>query len=336
MICDSHVHIAGIGTRHSGNRLAPSFLRSHACRRFTRALKLPGNTLTAPDCDQQIARRIVAWIDDSVLDHAVLLAFDAARHADGTLDSGHTLMVTDNDFVADLAAAHPKILFGASIHPYRRDAVAELERLLDRGACLVKWLPSAQNIQPDHARCLPFYEALAHHRIPLLCHTGVEHTLNVFPNTLNDPRRLIPALERGVRVIAAHCGSRVFLHEPSYLRSWQDLAQHHEHFYGDISAFGTTLRIRLLRQLLKSPAFTAKLLFGSDFPAPPMPLGCLGPVSLRQALEVRRMTNPFDQAVSLMRAGGTPDAVFARAEHLLLMPRGKRRTAARQPEDPQA
>jgi predicted TIM-barrel fold metal-dependent hydrolase len=323
MICDTHVHIAGIGTQGSGNRLAPSFLTGTAFQRFMRALKLPADVLQSPDCDSQIARRIVAWIDESVLDCAVLLAFDAAHHADGSVDT-RTLLVTDNDFVADLASNHRKILFGASVHPYRRDAVAELERLIARGACLVKWLPGAQNIQPDHPRCLPFYEVLAQHRIPLLCHTGVEHTVKIFPNTLNDPVRLIPALERGVVVIAAHCGSRVFLHEKSYFRCWREMAERYEGFYGDISAFGMITRIWVLRQLLESPALTAKLVFGSDFPATPMPLSCLGPVRLRHALEVRRMTNPFDKVVHLMRAAGVPPSVFARAQQLLRIP--QRRT----------
>ncbi|MCX6872477.1 MAG: amidohydrolase family protein [Verrucomicrobia bacterium] len=331
MICDLHVHLAGVGAGGSGNWLAPAFQRSYAFRRVVHGLKLPSGMLARPDCDTRIAGQITAWIADSVLDHAVLLAFDAAYHDDGTRDHAHTLLVTDNDFVADLAAAHGKILFGASLHPYRRDAVAELERLIGRGACLVKWLPGAQNIQPDHPRCLPFYDALAHHRIPLLCHTGVEHTLKAFPNTLNDPRRLIPALERGVAVIAAHCGTRIFLHEKSYFRSWQAMALRYDQFYGDISAFGMVTRIWSLRHLLKSPALTAKLLFGSDFPVAPAPLSCLGPLSLRQALELRRMTNPFDQAVAMMQAVGVPDAVFARAAQLLRMPPDKQLATSANP-----
>lgn len=333
MICDLHVHIAGLGTQGSGHRLAPSFLASKAFQRFMRALKLPADVLRSPDCDAQIARRIVAWIDESVLDRAVLLAFDAAHHADGTVDCARTKLVVDNDFVADLATTHRKILFGASVHPYRRDATAELERLIARGACLVKWLPGAQNIQPDHPRCLPIYEVLAHHRIPLLCHTGVEHTVKTFPNTLNDPARLIPALERGVVVIAAHCGSRVFLHEKSYFRCWRAMAERYERFYGDISAFGLITRIWVLRQVLKSPALTAKLVFGSDFPVPPMPLSCLGPVRLRHALEVRRMNNPFDQVVHLMRAAGVPPAVFARAQQLLRIPQDQPQAVTRKTEE---
>ena len=60
---------------------------------------------------------------------------------------------------------------------YRRDAVAELERVARDGAVLIKWLPITQDIDPSDARCVPFYEALAHLGIPLLSHTGWERTL---------------------------------------------------------------------------------------------------------------------------------------------------------------
>ena len=61
-----------------------------------------------------------------------------------------------------------KMLFGASVHPYRKDAVAELERCVAAGAVLLKWLPITQGFNPADPRCFPFYEALAHHKLPLL------------------------------------------------------------------------------------------------------------------------------------------------------------------------
>ena len=103
------------------------------------------------------------------------------------------------------------------------------------------------------------------------------------------------------------------------------MALRYERFYGDISAFGMITSIWLLRRMLKSSALTAKLVFGSDFPVPQMPLSCLGPVNFRDALELRRMTNPFDQAVAMMKAAGVPDAVFMRAEQLLRITQDKQR-----------
>jgi hypothetical protein len=160
--------------------------------------------------------------------------------------------------------------------------------------------------------------------VPLLCHTGGEHTLKAFPNKLNDPRRLAPALERGVTVIAAHCGTSLMLHETSHFQTWREMALQHERFYGDLSAFGIITRIWPLHSILKSPRLTAKLVFGSDFPILLMPLSCLGAVNLRDALRVRRMRNPFDQAVTLMKAARVPDDVFTRPGQLLRLPANKR------------
>ncbi len=208
MICDIHVHLAGIGTGNSGNFVAPGFLRK---------IGLSPEITAAPDCDENIARAVVAKIEASQVTQAVLLAFDAAYRENGSRDNERTVLVVDNDFVARAAKTSAKTFFGASVHPYRRDALDELERVIDGGARLIKWIPSAQNIQPDHPRCLPFYDLLARHHVPLLCHTGVEHTLRGFSDDLNAPRRLRLALERGVTVIAAHCGARLFLHEKSVL-----------------------------------------------------------------------------------------------------------------------
>lgn len=323
MIWDIHAHIAGVGSQGSGNFLASAFKRSLACRLFLRRFGLPTAVMHAPDCDQQISQFVLGQLNASAVDRAVLLAFDAAHRKDGTRDEERTLMVTDNDFVADLASSHEKALFGASIHPYRHDAVAELERLIARGACLVKWLPGAQNIETDDPRCLPFYEVLAKHQVPLLCHTGGEHVLKAFPNTLNDPCRLVAALERGVTVIAAHCGVSLFLHEKSYFRAWRELALRYERFYGDISAFGVITRIWPLRSMLAVPQLRAKLVFGSDFPVAPMPLSCIGRVSPRHALQVRRVQNPFDQAIQMMEAAGVPRDIFTRAGQLLRIPENK-------------
>jgi uncharacterized protein len=320
MIVDVHVHMAGLGSNESGNRISPALQLTRAFQRLARRLGLTRDMLAGPDVDWEIAQRILRWLETSTVDRAVFLALDAAYREDGTRDDARTLLVTDNDFVANLADRSAKALFGASVHPYRRDAIDELDRLAARGAVLVKWLPGAQNIRPDDPRCLPFYDALSRLGLPLLCHTGNEHTLKAFPNALNDPLRLTPALERGVTVIAAHCGMRLLLHERCYLSAWREQALRYERFFGDISAFGIVTRVQPLRRLLRSRPLADKLVYGSDFPAAPLPLSCLGWVSLRRALALRRLSNPFDLGVGMMKALGVPDPVFARAGQLLRLP----------------
>jgi hypothetical protein len=210
-----------------------------------------------------------------------------------------------------------KALFGASVHPFRRDALAELDRVVALGACLIKWIPSAQNIAPDDPQCLPFYDRMAQHGIPLLSHTGIEHTLPMFDDALNATRRLTPALDRGVTVIAAHCGARLFLHERCHFDEWARLAREHPRLYGDVSAFGLPVHGRPLRRILKDPALLAKVVYGSDFPASAMPLWYAHRLGLRQALRLRAVPNPFDRVFLTMRAMGLPDQVFSRAGELL-------------------
>src|SRR5437879_1313387 len=159
--------------------------------------------------EREVADRLVETVNQTgEIDAAVVLALDRAYGDDGRPDEANTHLSVTNEYAADLARQHARLLFGASVHPYRPDAAAELERCVAAGAVLVKWLPVVQNINPADERCLPFYDALAHHRLPLLCHTGGELSLPYLNFDYADPELLVPALRRGVMVIAAHCGTR--------------------------------------------------------------------------------------------------------------------------------
>ena len=311
---DLHVHALGVAGTSGGLHLCPAGNRSlmlrHLVRRMARLERVSGG----------LRAQMETWMHQSRLDRFVLLALDRAHRDDGAPDLAHTRLAVDNDAVADWAQTQPKALFGASVHPCRPDALAELERLAQRGACLIKWLPSAQNIAPDDPRCLPFFERLAALRLPLLTHTGVEHTLSAFDDDLNAPRRLRAALERGVTVIAAHCGARMLLHERSYFEEWRRLALEFPNCYGDISGFGLPVHGCMRRALLRDPLLATKVLFGSDFPMHVFPLWFAGVLGWRQALRLRALANPFDQAAQLMQSLGLPDAVFTRAQDLLRLP----------------
>ena len=52
-----------------------------------------------------------------------------------------------------------------------------------------------------------FWERMAESKLPLLAHTGGEHTLPVVRPEFADPRILTLPLECRVTVIAAHCGA---------------------------------------------------------------------------------------------------------------------------------
>jgi predicted TIM-barrel fold metal-dependent hydrolase len=321
MIYDMHVHMTGWTSEARARLLQPRARRNPVLRHFARRMGLldaPG--LTDAAATDELRTRLLAWVEASAVNRFVLLALDGAYRPDGSVDADGTVLTIDNDEVADLVSFHKKLLFGASIHPARPDALAELDRLIARGACLVKWIPSAQNIRPEDPGCFPFYDALAAQGLPLLVHTGNEHTLRRFSNTLNDPRRLIPALERGVTVIAAHCGTRLFLHERSYFKYWEAMAREYETFYGDLSAFALPLHGGPLAAILGSRELTAKVVYGSDFPAFSWPFYHLTRTGFRVARRLAHEANPLDKAYLMMKSLGVPPDVFGRAGQLLRPP----------------
>jgi predicted TIM-barrel fold metal-dependent hydrolase len=314
---DIHVHLAGTDPRN-GNYIAPRL--SPTFHYLRRRLGLTEAAMRTSGIDDWLLNLLMPWVDQSSLDRVVVLAIDGAYRRDGTYDAENTRMLTGNDYVAALSQRHPRILFGASIHPYRRDAVAELDRVVARGACLIKWIPSGQNIQPDDPACFPFYEALASHGLPLLSHTGKEHTLSTFPNTLNDPRRLKPALDRGVTVIAAHCGTRLFLHDGSHFKAWCAMAREYERFYGDISAFAVVTRCRALSRIERTPPLLDKIVYGSDFPAPALAWSFVHRLGLRQTRALAAIPNPLERSYRIFRSLELPAEVFSRAGRLLRLP----------------
>lgn len=313
MRVDCHVHVCATTPPHG--RTSPRLRRRFSFVFMRQRLGVPFFA-----DDETLERAVEAKLAETIaqtpeLDAAVVLAMDAAHTDDGRLDEPNTHLHVTNDYAALLARRHPKLLFGASVHPYRPDAVAELERCVALGAVLVKWLPLVQNINPADDRCVPLYEAMAHHRLPLLCHTGGELTLfNIAPRYAS-PELLVPALRRGVTVIAAHCGTRSRPFETDYLGEFMRLAREHEHLYGDTSALALPARSYAFGPLLKDEAVRAKLVHGSDWPVlavPPLRVGLWR--ALRLLLGER---NWMRRDVKIKQALGFDEAYWRRAGGLL-------------------
>jgi predicted TIM-barrel fold metal-dependent hydrolase len=249
--------------------MSSKLLDSIAFRFMQRRLNLPGRDEAT---ERALEAKLVETIDGTEkLDAAVVLAFDAVHDEDGRMNLDNTHLYVTNDYVIELAQRHPKMLFGASVHPYRKDAVAELERCARAGAVLVKWLPLTQDFNPADSRCFPFYESLAHLKIPLLSHTGFEQSLPTIRPDVADPMLLKPAIERGVTIIAAHCGTKSMPWNEDFLPNWAKLAREHEHFYGDTSALNLPTRSYAYKTVTKDPLLRSKLVHGSDWPIIPVP-----------------------------------------------------------------
>jgi predicted TIM-barrel fold metal-dependent hydrolase len=311
MILDCHVHICAM--THGRGHMSPSLLKSLPFRFMRWRLGLKGeDERTERDFEALLAKTIRGT---ERLDAAVVLAFDAVHDEAGRRDDANTHFYVTNDYAIELASRNPQMLFGASVHPYRKDAVAELERCVKAGAVLMKWLPITQNFNPADRRCFPFYEALAHHKLTLLSHTGGEKSLPTPNKAVADPNLLLPALHRGVTVIAAHCGTRSGTADVDYVPEFLRLAREHEHFYGDTSALNLPTRSYAYDAVLKDRVVREKLVHGSDWPIPPVPPA--GQLGIRTSLKLWGEGNWMRRDVRVKQAIGFDDAYWSRAAKVL-------------------
>jgi len=318
MRIDVHVHISACLPGHGSmsTKLRRSFLTRFLRVRFG---VYGGDEETEKGFEALLKNTIDETTD---LDAAVVLAFDRVYDEQGRPDEARTHLYVTNDYIIELARRHPKMLFGASINPYRKDAVAELERCVKAGAVLVKWLPITQGFDPSNKLCFPLYEAMAHHKIPLLCHTSGERALPVITPEFDSPHLLRPALARGVTVIAAHCGSKATRWQAGYVKEFCEMAIEHEHFYGDTSALNLSPRWHAYDHILKDERVRNKLVHGSDWPIISMP-----PPKHVKTTELATLMldgNWMRRDLKIKQAMGFDEAYWLRASKLLKLPAKKR------------
>ncbi|MFI5378055.1 MAG: amidohydrolase family protein [Tepidisphaerales bacterium] len=262
MVADLHVHVSAFTPGHG--LMSRRLLDSLPFRAMRWWLGIRGE-------DERTERQIEQQLADTIngtpeLDAAVVLAFDAVYTEAGEFDAPNTHLYVTNDYVIELCRRHRKMLFGCSVNPYRRDAVEELERCIAAGAVLMKWLPLTQGFDPSDPRCFPLYEAMARHHLPLLSHTGGEQALPVLRPETADPRLLVPALERGVTVIAAHCATRSAPRERTFVREFIAMTHDHERLYGDTAALNLPMRWHGWDAVLDGDIARGRLVHGSDWP----------------------------------------------------------------------
>lgn len=319
---DAHVHVIATERKAHG-----CFVSKRLRRRPVFVLwKIAKNYAGLPDAefDRRYLENMVRDVREGEgIDRAVILGFDAVYDSRGEPDWGRTEAYTSNDYVLNIAGEHDCCLAGASIHPGRRDALEEAERCAEAGAVLVKWVPGAQGIDPADARHTKFYEKLAGLNLPLLSHTGYEHTVPAPEQDYGNPDRLERALDAGVTVIAGHFGTSGIGHLVEYFPRFAELVKKHPNLYGDLSALTTISRAVYLRRVLKDPLLVERMVQGSDYPVPPMPAlfsRRLGPKNL---LRLWREENYFTKEYRLKKLMGVPEEVFFRAQKILRISENK-------------
>ncbi|MBI4802775.1 MAG: amidohydrolase family protein [Elusimicrobia bacterium] len=272
--------------------------------------------------DQLLVDRVSESLAGSKLvGKAVLLALDGAIGGNGGIDFERTEIYVPDEFVAEAAARHTNLLFGASVNPCRKDALERLEWAKKHDAVLVKWIPSIMDIDPENPKIIPFYRKLVELKLPLLTHAGKERSFSSSNDALCDPDRLRLPLNLGVTVIAAHIASTGKYHGERSEDRLARLMREYPNLYSDISSLTQLNRLLYLKKALTRPEFSGRLLYGSDFPlintALVSPWYYCARLTPKRIISISGTKNPWDRDVLLKQALGTPAEIFDRPRQLL-------------------
>lgn len=311
---DFHVHLFGSGDSGSGCRLSEAQKKHVNYRFFLKLLSLEENGRM----DEDFVLRLLAQFHASELSGCVLLAQDCRYDARGRPDYAATSFYVPNDWLFEICGRHKDIFFPCvSINPKRRDHLEELERCALRGAKVLKIHPPTQNVDPGDESFRPFYRRMAELGIVLMVHTGTEHASAVVGHEFSRPSRLVPALQEGCTVLAAHAGMGSFFDAEDFFPELVALMGKHERLYCGSGNLAGMFRWRNLPRILAEPLVMQRLVHASDFPFPSNASVFWNRLAPSALLELLAEKNLFDRDIGLKRALGFGDEVFTRGWDLL-------------------
>ncbi len=313
-VLDMHCHTAGIGAGGSGAWISEELRKSWKFPLYLRIFETSVAEVQV-EGDRVVLDRIAQRLRESkYVQDAVILAMDAPYDENGVLDPAAGEVYVPNRFVAEAVRGYPELHFGASVHPNRADALEELRWSKAQGACLVKWLPNIQNIDPSNPRYRSYYQTLVELDLPLLTHVGGEDSFSRADDRLGDPRLLRFPLECGVRIIAAHVASSGSSEGQDNVERLLEMMPDYPNLLADISTLTQMNRRRHLQKVLNDPRLVGRLMYGTDHPLTntPMVTPLQFPLNLTwsQLWRLSRIKNPWDRDVELKAALGCPPEVF--------------------------
>ncbi len=320
---DCHVHLVGNGKSGTGCwlRLGATWWQKPLAKHMLRHIGLGASSLHAADFDERYVSHLLQLVRDASVSAVALLAQDEVFHPDGTRMEATGSFHVPNDYVLRLAREHPEFLPVVSIHPARHDALDELDRCIAAGAVMLKLLPNCHNVDCNDARYRKFLERMAAARLPLLAHTGGEHTVQVVNAAYSDPRVLTQPLECGVTVIAAHAATKSGITDPQYFHVFTAMLEKWPNLHGDTSAWNVVQRGKFAKRCVGKDAglLGERLLHGSDFPVPVSGLWAWlgGRISFADWRRCARIRNVIERDYQLKLAMGFGPEHFTRIHSLL-------------------
>jgi len=313
---DIHVHLFGIGDNGSNCRLLKGTAEGPLFEYLSARLRLRERDETI---DEGYVLALAEQVEKSGLDKVVVLAQDAVYDHRGEADWERTSFYVPNDYLLDVVSRYPQWMIPCvSINPQRADAIPELERCAAKGAKILKIHPPTQGVDlADGQRYAPFFRRCADLQVIVMVHTGHEHSAPIFDIELANPRKLVVALEQGCTVIACHCGTGRQTDRPDMLPDFLEMLRQHKNLWGDTSVLGSAGRQRDFQRLLADHEAQERLLHGSDFPFPAVPLAFAGPLGWKQAFLLQTIKNSLKQDLALKEALGIGHASAERAYRLI-------------------
>ncbi|XP_062522183.1 uncharacterized protein LOC134196973 [Corticium candelabrum] len=297
-IVDYHTHIIGKDEAKTGCRVDSRMLKWYHPWKYMKTwiFLFAAGVQDLENADERYVDRLMRLVkhsapvkrEDGMSFHGrnCILAFDQVYSAKGEPDEEHTTLYVPNKYVYELSRKYPnEFIATCSVHPFRPDALEELDRCRKQGIRIIKWLPNSMNIRPadDDPRYDQFYDKVKELDMYLLIHVGDEHSVSsrFLDNSLGNPLFLRKPLNKGVKVIAAHCateGSSVDFETDTsghikaenfdlFLRLMHD-PKYQQNLFADISATISFLRVKYLPRLLAEKEIHSRLVFGSDYPVP--------------------------------------------------------------------
>lgn len=285
LIRDYHTHIVGMNEARNGTFINPKMNSPFHLKEYLRmkvylsALKI--NQLD--NADEEAIFRLRDLISNLPYSSKhFILAFDKHYDASGSINLNKTEFYTPNEYILKLSKENPNhFLPCASIHPNRKDALIELEKMKNSGVKMIKWLPNAQGINPADTKHIAFYKKMIEYKMILLTHAGEEKAVEAEDDQkLGNPLRLKLPLDLGLKIIIAHAaslGNDIDLDSPDLnLVSSFDLfirmmetPKYQKNLFGDISAVIQFNRDeKILKTLLEKKHLHTRLVNGSDYPLP--------------------------------------------------------------------
>jgi predicted TIM-barrel fold metal-dependent hydrolase len=266
---------------------------------------------------ERYAQRLAKLLETSTeLDYACIFAMDGVYDGAGELVPAESHLYVPNSYVFEVCKASPKLLPVISVNPQRKDALEELARWAGHAVAL-KWLGPLQKFDPTNKAYEPFYDLLRDLKLPLIAHTGCEHTFPGMEQRLGDPMLYEPIVKRGIPVFFSHCGTGSFMapgHD--YSQNFIALLERYPNVYGDTSAFCSLVRWKQLKRF-GADKYVGRIVHGSDWPIPSSSVYFLPALGFNAVRVLEGNRHPLDRDAATKRAMGLPDQVFHGAYEIL-------------------